>query len=427
MNLSDEQILVAIRRKRSTSETARTLGISEDECSVIKQNLITKYGSLRKAMMREIIEDEDVQKDIYITQLEDIITENINLDKGIGSYSGLVSDKPLSPEEIEQKYKIDKTKWRLSAYWNKEQPNGKYFVSANVSQLKNGEVDIESFQNQFKEYLSTIPSLTPTPIEEHSDWGKHFESPTALIIPSQDAHKNKYDILGDNNIHKRFKLIKNKLQKLVHKAKVFNRLEEIIYVVGSDEFNSEYSGNTTKGTPQQNILTYEGGFSEICQHEVDIINFLSQNCETLIIKYVPGNHDHYVGWHLITWLQAYFRQFTSIHFDTSMLCRKYHRYGNSGIQFNHGDVLKFKELAGLFPHEFKEQWGKCSHFTIFTGDKHHEKSVEIQGINCYQLPQLSNARSSWDDKQGYTLGKAEMVAYVVSKDNGITDILKEIL
>lgn len=94
---------------------------------------------------------------------------------------------------------------------------------------------------------------------------------------------------------------------------------------------------------------------------------------------------------------------------------------------NHGDAIKPKDLAGKFPMEFKLGWSDCEHFVIITGDKHHELSLDIHGIRFYQVPQLSGAISKWDDKQGYTVGKPEMQAFVVSIDNGITDIYKEIL
>lgn len=77
--------------------------------------------------------------------------------------------------------------------------------------------------------------------------------------------------------------------------------------------------------------------------------------------------------------------------------------------------------------EFKEEWSNCDYYYSFVGDKHHEMSKDIHGIKFYQIPQLSNAKSYWDDKQGHTSSKAEMTAFVITSTQGLTDIYKEIL
>ncbi len=93
--------------------------------------------------------------------------------------------------------------------------------------------------------------------------------------------------------------------------------------------------------------------------------------------------------------------------------------------FNHGDAIKPEKLASIFPMEFKNKWSLCDNFYIFTGDKHHELSKDFMGIKFYQLPALSRAKSSWDDKQGHTCSKAELTAFVIDQSDGMTDIIKQ--
>lgn len=415
--ISQEQLIKQLRQKKSPEYSAARLGISVQEYLELKESIIEEYGSLTAIYEYEVLNESS-------SPTETSWDHQINLDKGTATYKGLITDHPLEPEEIEKLYKIDNKRWKLSGYWNKQVGDGKYHVSANVTQIKEGDTDNALLQQGFVDFISTmkVPEASPKIIQEKAD-----KEAACLILPKQDAHFNKFDIMGDNNIHSRFKNILTATKKIVNKASNINHLHEIVYVVGSDQFNSEFTGLTTKGTPQQNILTYEGAFGEICQHEIDVINYLAAHTDKLVISFVPGNHDQYVGWHLITWLQAYYRNDTSIKFDTSIVNRKYYKFGTSAIMLNHGDVLKFAQLAGIFPQEFRESWSKCSNFYIFTGDKHHEKSQEIQGIKIYQIPQLSNARSYWDDKHGYTTGKAEMTGFVVTFSEGLSDILKTII
>ena len=76
------------------------------------------------------------------------------------------------------------------------------------------------------------------------------KSNAMLVINKQDSHLNKYDIDGDNNILDRLSTIMYKVEVIANQAQLSNNLEQITYIIGSDEFNSEYSGATTKGTPQ---------------------------------------------------------------------------------------------------------------------------------------------------------------------------------
>jgi hypothetical protein len=158
-----------------------------------------------------------------------------------------------------------------------------------------------------------------------------------------------------------------------------------------------------------------------------VINLLLQKGENVDVIFVAGNHDEYVGWHLASWLQTYFRNEERVFFDISPRYRKYVSYGTSALMFNHGDALKPAKLAGLFPMEFKNGWSEHDNFYIFTGDKHHEMSLDFNGIKFYQLPAFSTAKSSWDDKNGYTITKGEVTGFLIDLQDGITNIFKQYL
>lgn len=283
------------------------------------------------------------------------------------------------------------------------------------------------FKDEFEKFLvSYKPEFTiGVYVDFHGEelFKKH---PGCLILNKQDAHLNKFDIHGNNDIDKRFESIEKAVNLIVGKSISINNIDEIIYVIGSDQFNSEWTGMTTKGTPQQNILSYQESFKKICDHELKIFEVL-KSIGKLKVIYVPGNHDEFIGFHLINWLKAVCRNEKNISFDDTTAYRKYLNYGTSTIMFNHGDAIKPAKLANLFPIENKVNWSKADNYYIFTGDKHHEMSLDFNGIKFYQLPALSNSKSLWDDKNGYTASKAELTAFIIQKDKGMSTILKEIL
>ena len=410
MSYTQEQVTV-IRMKKTYEWSANRLGITVDEFKKLRCNYWKNVNNSKSHS----------NNDMVTIELKDKVTStNINEAKGTGIIEGILLTEPLSGEEIEIKFKIVTTKWRLLQYWNKERPSGGYFVSANISKISKEQSESNNYQDKFIQFLQSYQPQSHTNIylpELNKD-------NVALILPRQDSHMNKYDRFGNNNIVTKLSNICDKTINILHKVKTLNNIEDIVYIVGSDQFNSEWTGLTTKGTIQQNILTYEEAFEQICEHEVATIELLRSNCVTLYINYVCGNHDHYVGWHLIKWLESYFRN-SNVVFNTLTDCRKYHKFGNTAIMFNHGDVIKHEDLAKIFPMEYKENWSSCDNYIGFSGDKHFTKTVDIGGILFYQIPQLSNAKSNWDDKQGYTVSKAEMTGFVISKTTGITDIIKE--
>lgn len=361
---------------------------------------------------------EDVEAllvELKATPLSKEATFKHNIEKGSFEFTGYYQTAP-TPEQIIKDHKIDLTQWKLSSFWSKQKGSG-YYVSAFFRAIPKQEKAIISFTETLKDFK------TP-----HIPFYKK-EKPTnttnsCLIFNMQDAHWNKYDNEGKNDMNKRFAIVYDKMHKIVDKASLGTNLEKIIYVLGSDQFNSEHTGLTTKGTPQSNLYTFEDSFEKIAQHEIAVILFLLEKARYVDVLYIPGNHDQFVGWHLVQFLSAYFRNQTNVSFDKEQKATKYKRYQNTALQFNHGDVLKAEKLAQLFPMDFKEEWSKCDHFVSMVGDKHHEVAKDLNGIKFYQLPALSTSKSTWDDKQGFSC-KGEMMAFLITGKDGITDIYHE--
>lgn len=395
-----ERLRNLLTYKKSKAFYAEKLGIS-----------VEQVGELLKELKTQ---SPETQKDIQ--EFGQSCTTNFTL----GTYeSSVVSDfEPKSIEELVKLHKIDLTKYRISSYWTKQR--GTKFTSSLLCTIIK-ESDKDSISEKFIDFLT---GYTPAFINKKADNKEVKYNNACLVLPKQDAHFNKWDINGDNDIENRFNSIYQATLVTLGKASLVSNLDEIIYIVGSDQFNSEFTQCTTKGTPQQNILDYNTAFKLICDHELNIINTLLSFSKNVKVLFVPGNHDEYVGWHMAEWLKVYFRACGNVTIDTEIENRKYVAYGSSAIMFNHGDVLKPAELAHKFPIEFRKGWSDCENFYVFTGDKHHEVSKDIHGIEFFQVQQLSTARSRWDDKNGHTCSKSKMTGFLIDNMFGLTDIYK---
>ena len=399
--------------KKSKKFYAEKLGISESEVSDL----------LRELRERETI-SEQAEISAYVGELEDrIIKFEEDLLKGTGEIVLNSSEEIKSLDELIVKCKIDTNKWEITKYvqnyWgNAEHPH--YQVKAWLGKKSDEQVFQDSFIEFLKEYQPSSPDIVSPKYENSRPVG-------CLVINKQDAHLNKYDVGGDNDIEDRFGNIMEKVEVIVNQALLSNYIDEVFYIIGSDEFNSEFTNTTTKGTPQQNILSYHESFQSICEHEIQMISMLLQRSKHVRIIYVAGNHDEFVGWHMINWLDAYFKNEVRVSFDCSPKYRKYMSFGTTAMMFNHGDAIKPIKLAGIFPIEFREEWSEHENFYIFTGDKHHEVSQDFGGIKFYQIPAFSNAKSSWDEKNGYTGARGEVTAFLIDHNDGMTNIFKQYL
>lgn len=409
-----ERLQQLLTRKKSRKYYAHKLGISEENVRELMEHI--RRGEEAIADLPELSN--------YITELENtIIKFEEDVKKGTGEVTAKVRDEIKTLEELISKCKIDTDLWNIERYvqnyWgNSDQPHWQ------VKAFLTKKTPAENFQKNFLDFLNhyiPLPGRVSEPIGPIL--GPYNKA--CLIINKQDEHLNKFDILGNNSIKDRFNNTYKKIETILIGSCLTSNVEEIVYILGSDEFNSEWTGCTTRGTPQQNIMPYQEAFTNICNYELQVIELLKKYCVNLKVIYVPGNHDEYVGWHMINWLQAYYKDATDIQFDCSPRYRKYMRFGKSAIMFNHGDAIKPAKLSNMFPIEFKEEWSKAENFYIFTGDKHHEVSLDFTGIKFYQLPALSGSKSLWDDKQGHTCSKPELTAFLIEEEAGMTNIYKQ--
>lgn len=408
-----QQLEQMLHWKKSKKFYAEKLNITEDEVDAL----------IRELRNAEVAEN-DAEVGNYIGELEDQVVRFFeDLTKGTGEVVFNSKEEIKSLDELIVKCRIDTDKWEITKYvqnyWgNAEQPH--YQVKAWLGKKK----DEQIFQDAFSSFLENYEPCSPEIVAPKFD---HAKREACLIVNKQDSHLNKLDIEGNNDIEERFGSFIQKVEIILNQAALSNNITDIKYIIGSDEFNSEFTNTTTKGTPQQNIHSYHTSFQAICDHEVNVINLLLQKSEQVEVIFVAGNHDEYVGWHLASWLETYYRNEDRVYFDISPRYRKYVSYGNSAIMFNHGDALKPAKLAHLFPMEYKEEWSDHDNFYIFTGDKHHEVSLDFNGIKFYQLPAFSTAKSSWDDKNGYTISKGEVTGFLLDYDDGMTNIFKQYL
>lgn len=337
--------------------------------------------------------------------------------KGTKEFS-FTADNIPTEEEIIEHFNIDTTKFRIAQIWHKTSFGGKYSISVSLFALKGSETI--TIDQSFIDKLNSIHSME---LKEHPICTA-IKPKASLVIPKQDSHFNKFDINGANSIDDRFAIFTKTLLFQLENVTKTNNLEEIVYIIGSDEFNSEWTEQTTHGTPQSNILSYQQAFEKISEFNIEIIKLLRFYTPKVKVMLLNGNHDHNVSWHLASLLKQVFKKNIGIEIDSTLDNTKIYSYSSNLVLLNHGDKIKPKDLAAKFPIIAKEKWSQHSNFYCLTGDKHHEVAHDFNGIMWYQVPQLSTAISNWDDKMGFITSKAELLTFLFEED-GLSNILRK--
>lgn len=325
-------------------------------------------------------------------------------------------EHPMSLEELCREYKIDTEGYFISDYYVKTH-KGSTAPTYTLHPKLNSESLIIDFHKFLKDYSPSAPKIpSPYPVKNRK---------CSVVFNKQDFHVDKYSTDESNGITSRFLQYEQALDDTFSKLRNIYDVEEVLYIIGADAFNSEWTGTTVKGTPQQNIKSYHTVFELMCDHEVNIIYKMLENSEKVNVIYCIGNHDMYVSYHMVGWLKTYFRENPRVVFDVEMKYTKYKKVYDTAICINHGDVQKPEQLVQNFPIEFKEHWSECSHYAVFLGDKHSELTKDVGGVKVYRIPALSTAISRWDEQNGYTTNKSEMTTFVIEDKKGISMILKE--
>jgi len=338
-----------------------------------------------------------------------------NFEKGTYKFEAYY-DHPPTADEIISDHQIDLKKYTLSAFYSKAKSKG-WFVTALFKSVPQQEKELSGFQDFLKNYKSEhVPSkgITLNP---------KFESESCLVLSLCDFHLGKLDrniVPLETRLHQYRETIDNLLYKAYHS----HNLEEIVFVVGNDLFQTDtVLGTTVKftkvGESERWDNIYEVGFDLM----VETITKLKTFCKRLKIILVGGNHSESKEYYLTHALEVYFSKDSNISFNRSSDKYKCHVYGQTVLYFSHGDTINEK-LPLMFAQSFSKEWGQTKYREIILGDKHHNSEKrfhssqgEAQGVRMRILSSLTN-EDQWHYDNLFTNSIQAGIALIYDKEKG---------
>lgn len=284
--------------------------------------------------------------------------------------------------------------------------------------------DIVSYEDIKEEFLKTIKKHAPryTKIRRTTVRDGHL-----LVIDPADIHIGKLAMKeesgADYNIDIAVDRCVKGVEGVVNKSQGFD-IAKIIFVIGNDILHTDNAiRTTTAGTKQDTDKQWWYAYINARAMYVKIIERLITVANVHVV-FCPSNHDYVSGFMLADSIACWFNKCSQVTFDVSMRHRKYNMYGNTMLEFDHGDGHKDADTPLIMASEQPELWAKSKFRYSFKHHKHHHMKIKWQSGKDYHGTTMIYLRTPsgtdrWHDNNGYMAVPKAVEGFVVSKANGL--------
>jgi hypothetical protein len=179
------------------------------------------------------------------------------------------------------------------------------------------------------------------------------------------------------------------IDALIVRARSFG-CDRVLLPWGNDllHYDNE-KGMTTSGTQLDSADSrIQKVFTTVRRMTVRTIDRLREEVGPVTVLMIPGNHDRLMVWCLGDSLSSWYRQDAGVQIDNEPTKRKYHQHGSVMLMFTHGNTGKLEKYPELMAAERPEMWGATTYREAHTGDKHHQRVLEMKGCKVRISPAL---------------------------------------
>lgn len=292
--------------------------------------------------------------------------------------------------------------------WEVSTPDG-VKVLKSYSKSVNTDEDIKNFR---KELIEDVKKSAPKTINY-----KLIKKATGnqLILSIPDYH-----IGRETDVELVINTYLHAIETIVEDAVLYD-IDEIVYVIGNDLFNSDtLDYKTTKGTQQFDYQDFRETFllgKNIIYSSIELLKLYNLPIKVL---FVEGNHDHTKVFMLSEVIQAMYTNDKQIEFVKGNRFHV-HNYGNNLLMFDHGE-LKNDDYPMMLATEYPKEWGASKYRFIFNGHLHHTIYKDYRGnVKVMFLPSLTKP-SDWEKAKGYqSIRQAQ--GHIINKESGLKNII----
>ena len=203
--------------------------------------------------------------------------------------------------------------------------------------------------------------------------------------------------------------------------------------IGNDFFNTDTEQNTTTaGTEQHNDTRFQQMIANGIVAHVWAIERMKNNCEKLIIKFNPGNHDYLTDYTLFMQLYYLYRNDPKVEVECRVKDSRWTTglvWGQNLIIFAHGKTPEGKalnddNLALIRDNMFKEEAKGVEYTTVLAGHLHNatennfsRRKTASNGVTVIRSGSPSGD-GAWDSGNLYSSDKSHQV-YIFDANRGL--------
>src|SRR5574343_111528 len=406
MNLTplEQKVLKTLQYHQSVNKSCSRLGISREQYLEIRN----KLQNLTKPKVK-------------------LTSEHADLESGQTQLTGVFADRPLSAEDIIEKFQIDTTKWKLIQYWNKEKQSGGYFVSANIARIKDSEVVSSDLEEVIKRVFN---KTNLKPVVSYPN----ITNRKALFVYTSDKHIGAYvsgDAIYENSYNAltfetRMRLL---LAEILYLNNTFGSFDDVFILDLGDALDGQ-NGQTTRGGHRlpQNMNNKEAFETYLRVHKNFYDSLVSNSVAHSYHAYTvtednhSGDYGYYAARSLETYLNLVYPQIETRVFKKFIEHFTYGHHtfmvthGKDSEDMKHGFPLVLNDKAENYINKYIRYHNiSTPNIHFIKGDLHQESSQVTDSFRYRNVLSMFGS-SKWMMNNFSSTGKGGCSIEIVEKD-----------
>lgn len=311
-----------------------------------------------------------------------------------------------------------------------------------IGDLMSDEFFFKLYEKEFKEFLAhdnvfgmILKNAYAAQTPKRNSKQK-YDSEKLLVIPDVELHMGKLASKFDSTDSYDYKKALYRYVKIILEAEKVQQTyhaKEICMTIGNDFFNTDTEQNTTTaGTEQHNDTRFQQMISTGIVAHIWAIERMRKNCDKLIIKFNPGNHDFLTDYFLYMQLCDKYRNEKDVEIRSEVKDLRWTTglvWHNNLIIFCHGKgpdgkALNDDKLSELKDTMYRTESKGVDFITVLAGHLHNatennysKKKKASNGVAVVRNGSPSGD-GAWDAQNLYSSDKSHQV-YIFDANRGL--------
>jgi len=270
---------------------------------------------------------------------------------------------------------VDTSQWEVvsASSWG-EDYNLRFAVKLKP---KVSDLDMRDLAERIKEYITAAPPMKRLTPENKAN--------TLIQIEMPDLHFNKR-FVNEEKTQKEdqyFDIFRDMFDAALENVDMSwgeSAKRDVVLLFFNDMINSEALGSTEGGTKQDNITDTYKGFAKAAAFLKNSIDYILQHKEVrqIHIPVVLGNHAPQEELRLAEVIKLFYANNERVIVDNNPYPRKYIRFGNNLIAYEHGHRNKPERLFINMSTERPVDFAECKYKHCFGGHYHKSDTIILR-------------------------------------------------